>query len=335
MLVNVGAALTAVDRQPLAAPREGHREGGPAAGDFPGEVGVEDVLRLVKQRPVVEAHAVAYRIEHIDLGIDEGRVAAQGDAGQERVECSHVLARFKLKARHDGVGVVGEADDARRVVGDVGLDRVEDVLPEVRHREQFAGAREPFHPRVVVLDFRALEVGVAAVGQTIESIEVLEGSELAVGRTGDGLRPIDPQVQVGSHREDRTERRQHIRGSNATAGGSTQDSAARQHLGLEIGLFEAGTAHEAELRHHEQVGHGVHRGNRLRSIVTVAIEGKTRAQEGGVGEVVGSSGIGARSCVVGDELLALEVEHRVGVARHIGLIGTRVLADFVLEALLP
>ena len=148
----------------MAAAGEGHREGGSAPGDLPGEVGVEDVLGLVEQRAVVEAYAIAHRIKHIHLGTNKGRVAAKSDAGQKRIEAGQVLARFKLETRHDGTGIVGETHDARGIVGDVGLNRVEDVFSEEGRREEFAGAGKPLDPRVVVLDFRTLEVGVTAVG---------------------------------------------------------------------------------------------------------------------------------------------------------------------------
>ena len=137
----------------MAAAGEGHREGGSAPGDLPGEVGVEDVLGLVEQRTVVEAYTVAHRIKHIDLGTNKGRIAAKSDAGQKRVEAGHVLARFKLETRHDGAGIVGETHDARGVIGDVGLNRVKDVFSEEGRREEFTGAGKPLYPRVVVLNF--------------------------------------------------------------------------------------------------------------------------------------------------------------------------------------
>ena len=248
LLVNVRAALAAIDRQSLAAAGEGHREGGSAPGDLPGEVGVEDVLGLVEQRTVVEAYAVAHRIKHIDLGTNKGRVAAKSDTSQKRVEAGHVLARFKLETRHDGAGIVGETHDARGVVGDVGLNRVKDIFSEESRREKFTGAGKPLDPRVVVLNFRTLEVGVTAVGQAIEGVEVFEGGELAIRGASDGLRPVQPQIEVGGDWEHTADGGQYIGRGDAAAGGRSQNSASRKHLGLEVGLFEAGTAHEAELR---------------------------------------------------------------------------------------
>ncbi|NDF53660.1 MAG: MBL fold metallo-hydrolase [Proteobacteria bacterium] len=43
-----------------------------------------------------------------------------------------------------------------------------------------------------------LEVGIAAVGQAVEGVEVLERRELAIGGARDGLRPVQPEVQVRS-----------------------------------------------------------------------------------------------------------------------------------------